>query len=331
MTIHCYRCQGDNKDGAKYCIHCGAAMAPVTLTVCASCSTPMPVGTKFCTHCGKPAQAAAPAPEPVIPTYSAPAAPKPEPEPKPQSVPAPTPQPAVPVSPPPSTPATTAPPAGAVLATPHNEAPVVLQLDETIVAHKPSAPPVPPARPASAQPATELDFDISKGDRPAQSSKKVWIAVLGAAVLAGSLGAGYWWTVTKPKSQLVAPDSATSAPVATPTPVPTPSASAAVPQPAPAKEEVILEGAGAQTPAQVPASAPSATTAVAPASVPAPAPTGHAPMAQPAKPAPAVVPPPARPAAKPRQATGPGPDDAQRALDKARLDKANKTLDDLLK
>ena len=50
-TAKCPACQADNATGAKFCVSCGAAMAPPGL-VCAGCSASNPPGSRFCSSCG---------------------------------------------------------------------------------------------------------------------------------------------------------------------------------------------------------------------------------------------------------------------------------------
>ena len=50
-TAKCPACQADNPTGAKFCVSCGATMAPPGL-VCAGCSASNPPGSRFCSSCG---------------------------------------------------------------------------------------------------------------------------------------------------------------------------------------------------------------------------------------------------------------------------------------
>ncbi len=55
--LDCRSCGRANPERAKFCLECGAAMAPR----CAGCGTELPPAAKFCLECGAPVAAAAPA------------------------------------------------------------------------------------------------------------------------------------------------------------------------------------------------------------------------------------------------------------------------------
>src|SRR5215831_9148047 len=46
--MHCPSCQYDNRDEARFCRACGAALR----TSCAVCGTDMTPGSRFCDNCG---------------------------------------------------------------------------------------------------------------------------------------------------------------------------------------------------------------------------------------------------------------------------------------
>ncbi|MFL7807290.1 MAG: zinc-ribbon domain-containing protein, partial [Anaerolineae bacterium] len=48
--MKCPQCQTENAAGARYCYHCGAALA----TRCANCQTELPAEARFCMNCGQP-------------------------------------------------------------------------------------------------------------------------------------------------------------------------------------------------------------------------------------------------------------------------------------
>ncbi len=48
----CESCSQPSPEGAKFCIHCGAALAPRE-AVCAGCGEKLPQGARFCMACGK--------------------------------------------------------------------------------------------------------------------------------------------------------------------------------------------------------------------------------------------------------------------------------------
>jgi class 3 adenylate cyclase/predicted ATPase len=48
--MNCFRCQAENREGARFCRECGALFA----AVCASCGATVEAGSKFCDHCGTP-------------------------------------------------------------------------------------------------------------------------------------------------------------------------------------------------------------------------------------------------------------------------------------
>src|SRR6266498_5659709 len=68
----CAACRHDNPERAKFCLECGARLAPS----CPQCGTEVPAGAKFCLECGhrvaQPGAAATPAAGPV--SASAPSA-----------------------------------------------------------------------------------------------------------------------------------------------------------------------------------------------------------------------------------------------------------------
>lgn len=67
--MNCVNCGAPLKDGAKFCISCGApqaAAAPAPApSVCTRCSAPLKPGAKFCISCGNSVGAPAPAPAPA--------------------------------------------------------------------------------------------------------------------------------------------------------------------------------------------------------------------------------------------------------------------------
>ena len=88
-TQHCERCGGDNPADARFCIDCGATLAPVTTgdttrlpgVRCPSCATNNPEHARFCVVCGRGlVVGATPA---VRPTYQ----PQPTPQPRPHAMP----------------------------------------------------------------------------------------------------------------------------------------------------------------------------------------------------------------------------------------------------
>jgi class 3 adenylate cyclase len=48
--MQCPECQTENPTGARYCYHCGAALA----IACTNCGTELPTGARFCLNCGQP-------------------------------------------------------------------------------------------------------------------------------------------------------------------------------------------------------------------------------------------------------------------------------------
>jgi class 3 adenylate cyclase len=48
--MKCPRCQHENPPHAKFCLECGARLAPV----CAKCQSELPAGARFCSECGEP-------------------------------------------------------------------------------------------------------------------------------------------------------------------------------------------------------------------------------------------------------------------------------------
>ncbi len=55
--MNCPHCQTENPGGARFCFHCGAALAPR----CTNCETELPAGARFCMNCGQPVGASTPA------------------------------------------------------------------------------------------------------------------------------------------------------------------------------------------------------------------------------------------------------------------------------
>jgi uncharacterized membrane protein YvbJ len=49
--MNCPSCGQENREGARFCVHCGAAV--VTEILCASCGRSNPAGERFCGACGK--------------------------------------------------------------------------------------------------------------------------------------------------------------------------------------------------------------------------------------------------------------------------------------
>jgi adenylate cyclase len=58
--LSCPSCGGDNRDGAKFCIGCGASLA----LRCSECGNELPTEARFCDGCGSPVTVD-PAAEPV--------------------------------------------------------------------------------------------------------------------------------------------------------------------------------------------------------------------------------------------------------------------------
>ena len=54
--MKCPHCQTENPAGARFCFHCGAALA----SRCTNCQTELPSGARFCTNCGQPVGASTP-------------------------------------------------------------------------------------------------------------------------------------------------------------------------------------------------------------------------------------------------------------------------------
>jgi ribosomal protein L40E len=70
--MKCPRCQHENPLRAKFCLECGAGLAPV----CVKCQTELPTSAKFCLECGEPVAARVSAshfatPETYTPKYLA--------------------------------------------------------------------------------------------------------------------------------------------------------------------------------------------------------------------------------------------------------------------
>jgi len=55
--MKCSHCQTENPGGARFCFHCGAALAPH----CANCEAELPAGAHFCMNCGQPVGTSTPA------------------------------------------------------------------------------------------------------------------------------------------------------------------------------------------------------------------------------------------------------------------------------
>src|SRR5713101_1064022 len=51
--MKCPRCEGENREGARFCRECGALFA----AVCSSCGAKVDGGSKFCDNCGTPVAA----------------------------------------------------------------------------------------------------------------------------------------------------------------------------------------------------------------------------------------------------------------------------------
>jgi hypothetical protein len=62
--MKCPRCQQENPANDRFCLGCGARLAPA----CASCGTELPGGARFCLQCGHAVAAggavASPSPDP---------------------------------------------------------------------------------------------------------------------------------------------------------------------------------------------------------------------------------------------------------------------------
>ena len=54
--MKCPHCQTENPGGARFCFHCGVALAPR----CTNCETELPSGARFCMNCGQPVGASTP-------------------------------------------------------------------------------------------------------------------------------------------------------------------------------------------------------------------------------------------------------------------------------
>src|SRR5713226_10161449 len=54
--MKCPRCEGENREGARFCRECGALFA----AVCSSCGAKVEAGSKFCDNCGTPLAATPP-------------------------------------------------------------------------------------------------------------------------------------------------------------------------------------------------------------------------------------------------------------------------------
>ena len=55
--MKCPHCQTENPGGARFCFHCGAALAPH----CTNCEAELPAGAHFCMNCGQPVGTSTPA------------------------------------------------------------------------------------------------------------------------------------------------------------------------------------------------------------------------------------------------------------------------------
>ena len=55
--MNCPHCQTENPAGARFCFHCGAALA----SRCTNCETELHAGARFCMNCGQPVGASTPA------------------------------------------------------------------------------------------------------------------------------------------------------------------------------------------------------------------------------------------------------------------------------
>jgi predicted amidophosphoribosyltransferase len=60
-TVQCVSCGHENREGARFCAACGAALA--TTVTCPSCGAEHPAGERFCDECG--AQLTGDGPEPA--------------------------------------------------------------------------------------------------------------------------------------------------------------------------------------------------------------------------------------------------------------------------
>ena len=58
-AMKCPHCQTENPGGARFCFHCGAALAPR----CANCETELQAGAHFCMNCGQPVGTSTPTDE----------------------------------------------------------------------------------------------------------------------------------------------------------------------------------------------------------------------------------------------------------------------------
>ena len=61
--MKCVHCQSENRIGAKFCEHCGIALA----RACSSCGTELSAAAKFCANCGRPVAVTGSVPEPRAP------------------------------------------------------------------------------------------------------------------------------------------------------------------------------------------------------------------------------------------------------------------------
>lgn len=74
-TTHCERCGGPNPHDARFCIDCGASLAPATTgpttrlagVACPVCGTENPEAARFCVVCGRGLVAGAPPPRTAAP------------------------------------------------------------------------------------------------------------------------------------------------------------------------------------------------------------------------------------------------------------------------
>lgn len=307
MTVNCPACQAENKLGAKFCKACGDSFA--AYTACSACNG-LSRSAKFCTSCGNKFGAAQkvggiPATQLAADEPKLISTPATAPLPFPAKQPLNAPQVGLPLTPIPPTKTTevdTPPPLSApprAVTTPASDMPA-----------KSAVVPQPPVMQGASTgtPVTNLS--------KAPNTKVLAVAAVGVLALAFG-GAGYWYfahtsfaasersadtnmtIVSGTPAPAIAPDAPqvpASTPVPTPLPLPSvmPAASSPIKLVAPS-EKVIAAPAASNFQEKVPMHSD-------------------------------------KPAIEPRHATGPLPvDDRQRALDKTKLQKANKTLDDLLK
>ena len=70
--MFCPSCKHENREGRKFCVHCGTGLE----LTCPSCGASSEPGERFCGECGAPLSEQA-APQPAAPPELAPAAPGP--------------------------------------------------------------------------------------------------------------------------------------------------------------------------------------------------------------------------------------------------------------